>query len=294
MAVQTLQEGVTSLSGLLSSSDSLRILRGGQTVTGSIDQNALTDLGNVEISSTASVNLGGGGSNFKAKLTGTLSHAGSGRIYVEAYQGGAASTIARTKLIGPGFIYGRNGTFTRYEQSAGEADFNESSIIPTAIVGGGTFRAAFVTGTTGFQTAIFSGGVVYTERGLDTDASGSKMYVTGGCECHVSRSNITASITQSPGTTNMPMGTGSTASGVIVVSGPGTVLDWQGYTIDTIYVLGGARLDMSAAPVSFSVGNLFVDRKSLLASNWQSKVPGVTITYSAKTIYGSNDDTLPG
>lgn len=298
MATQTLQEGINTLAGLLSNGDSLRIVRGGQTVVTSVDQSALTSLVNVEISATAAVSLGGNGSNFKSLLSGTFSHAGSGRVYGEAYQGGAVSTWARSKIIGPGFFLGRNGTFTRYEQSDGTGDFDGNCIIPTCAVTGGTFTAAFITGVSGYQSAYFTGGTVFTERGLDTNFTGARMTVTGGCECHVARSNLTSTITQSPGTTNMPMGTDGNSTGVIEVTGANTYLDWQGFTIDTLIVLGGARIDMTSAPVSFSITTLITDRQSLEASLWQSKIPGVAITYPSiganRIIFGANSDTIPG
>lgn len=301
MAILTLQPGSgtdMTFGGTATTGDSIRAFYGNQTVS-TVDLSGIGQLVDVLFGPQSGLTIGGGGTNLKCGASGSLTWAGQfGTCPVEAANttngSTTANTIARARQIGAGVVMPSGGNFTRLEQRSGTINSNGSATIPTFVSCGGASNTLFITGTSGFQFAVFSGGNHSTERGLDTDATSPRMIVTGGAQVTVARATLASGTITSPGTTNMPMGTGGSSSGIVGVYGQGSYLSWQGFTIDRLEVFGGARVDMSAAPVSFSVGALHTDFKSLYASNWQSKVPGVTITYSAKSIYGANDDTLPG
>jgi len=280
----------------VSASDSVHVLSGGQDVIGGTDLSALADITDFVIAPEAARDVGTGGNNLKAKITGKLVHGGPGLLVYDAYQSGAASTCARAKLIPPGSsgrLWGRNGTLTRYEQREGASNFNASTVLVEIWQGGGELVAEFITGTSGIQLAKFTGGVARLRRGLDTNFSGSRMDIEGGAQVFVGITDVTTAIAAAPGTTNVPMGTGSAGSGYIKV-GAGGFLEWKGWNIDTLEVVAGGVVDFSKCPFSPTVSTLITDVKSRDASKWQTKVPGQVITYTSKKIYGANDDTLPG
>lgn len=296
MAIRTLQPGGKDLTTIgATAGDSVQSIYGGQTVNNA-DLTSLTTTGIVDLMLGPQTSIKWDPSNpLKAKITGKLVLAGTNeQCYFQAHDGTNPSTFARVKVLGKVDAYPTGGTMTLYEQRDGATFANTSVIMPKVACCGGMFNAQFITGTSGYQLAVFSGGIISTERGLDTDQASPRMIICGGAQVTVARSTVVDATIASPGTTNLPMGTGSAASGLIGVYGAGSYLNWQGYTIDTLEVFGGAAVDFTACPVSLSVGTLRVDVKSLMASKWQSKVPGVTITYSSKEIYAANDDTLPG
>lgn len=296
MAIKTLLPGSgtdLSFGATLAAGDSIKSLFGNQTVT-TVDLSALAQLLNVTFGKQTGLKFG---SNVKLGATGKVTWAGqTGSLPIEAANiagGGTANTIARLVAIGQGIVAPSAGTFTRAEMRSGEIDTNASAIIPTFVACGGTSNTLFITGASGFQFAVFSGGNHTTGRGLDSDFASPRMVVCGGAKVTVGRTDITDAILATNDATVLPTGTGATASGIIGVYGAPSSLDWQGITIDRLEVFGGARVDMTKAPISFTVTNLHVDWKSLFTSSWRAATNGVTITYTNLFIYAADDDTLP-
>lgn len=275
MATTYVTAGVTTIPAIASAGDNLVFRDGSQTVAGGALSNSVL---NWIIPQTFVGIIGGSGTPVTGPVTGYIRNQGGG---IFNYSPGSGATCARLINIGQGTVNAGLGTFTKLETAGGTVNIATDCVVPTYVQTGGTATASFYgSGTAGqndFQYANISGGSLFTERGLDNNASGPKMIVNGG-SVRIARINSS---------TNLPTMTGSATSGILEING-GTV-DYQGGNIDTLNGFGGS-ISFASIQQNITIGTLVCTQKFLNASNFFPA--GFTVTVSSATIYAGPDDTV--
>lgn len=293
MATIYVPKGTTDLSWLgVANTDTVKFIEGNQVVTAGLTAwNAFAaGLVSLEFGQQFTGTIGGGSAgNLDTDVdsgVGTLIYAAGGG---SLYWGAASRTITRCKHLGQGNLYlSAGGTVTTLElgKMAKYASVGEAVVVTNLRMSTGSLSAQFPSGgnAAGFRDITMDGGVANLERFFDSDFGLCTAHISGNANVVVKRADTSATRPTGSSTDGI-----TPTQAVIRLSGNAALI-WWGGNIDTIEVIGDARLDLSNAPAGITIAALKITAKAMKNSILKSRHG--TITISSTTVWGGETDDI--